>query len=633
MLNTVTYTEDNVGLPIDLINALSKDELVIFVGAGISTRADPQQRPNTFYPTFKELCNQIQEKLAIKTNDNEKKLFNRKLYDQVLGIWNDQHKPIHQTAAEILSKDEQRKRIVLHKAIVNLFPRESTPRIITTNFDNLLNRAIDESEYLNNEKWVIHEAPSFPPAIRFKGIGYLHGHVSNPEEMILSDKDIGRAYMDEGWALKFAHELFKHYAILFIGYSLNDPPLRYLSLALEGSKSQGAKDIKPKWALIPKEDNINEIELDWRRRGVYPIFYPIKKIKRKIDHRALERTLVAWGEDNRRGFIDRRNVLSEIAKSNPTELPNDKYTRALLYFKTPELLRDFAQFDLHEGWFDIFLSRGYLENILKQHENLKELDYFLAEKIIGFIISDVDKWILKLSPFHETMHPILFDTFSRLLDKDNLNIMKYDLRKIVELFKVSIQNNKNALYFHRMENFFKLLIEFNLYDDAIWLLISILKVEIKIRRSFESIYAEETGDDKEITSKIEAEVEYIGQMQDYYFKEYYERFFKPNVTRLGYQLLVHLTNKLRDFQITLERFKPRSYTYIRRPNIEVGETYSHTAIDLVIDTIVEVWKILIELNVEKAILVYQMWQQIKDPYFKRLSIFALKKLIEGGYVK
>jgi len=628
MIDTISYTEDNVNLPINLINSLQADELVVFVGAGISARAYPQQKPNTFYPTFEELCNQIQEKLTLKTNDNEKKLFNRKLYDQVLGMWSDQHKPIHQTAAEILSKDEQQKRIVLHKAIVNLFPRESTPRIITTNFDNLLNRAIDESEYLNSDKWVIHEAPSFPPANRFKGIGYLHGRITNPEEIILTDKDIGKAYMDEGWALKFAHELFKHYAILFIGYSLNDPPLRYLSLALEGAKPQGSKNIK-KWALIPQKGKIDEIELDWKRRGVHPIFYPIKN----GNHRALERTLIAWGEDNRRGFIDRQNVLSEIAKSNPTELPNDKYTRALLYFKTQELLRDFAQFDMHAGWFDVFRDHGYLDNILKQHENLNEADYFIAEKIIRFIISDVDKWILKLFPFYETMHPILFDTFCRLLDKDNLNIKKQDLRKIIQLFKFSIQNNKNALYFHGMENLFKLLIEFNLYEDAIWLLISILKVQVKTRRSFASIYEEETGNVQDITSKIEAEVDFIGQMQDYYFKQYYEQFFKPNVSKLGYQLLVHLTNKLREFQITLERFKPRSYTYIRRPNIEVSETYSHTPIDIVLDTIVEVWKILFDLNIEKAILVYKMWKEIKNPYFRRLTIFALKKMIEGGYVK
>jgi hypothetical protein len=37
--------------------------------------------------------------------------------------------------------------------------------------------------------------------------------------------------MDEGWALRF---IFQRFDVLFVGYRLEDPPLRYLSLALEG---------------------------------------------------------------------------------------------------------------------------------------------------------------------------------------------------------------------------------------------------------------------------------------------------------------------------------------------------------------------------------------------------------------
>ena len=63
--------------------------------------------------------------------------------------------------------------------------------------------------------------------------------------MVLTDKDIGRAYMDEEWALRFAHSIFQQFDVLFVGYSLEDPPLRCLSLALEGGAEQG------RWALIP----------------------------------------------------------------------------------------------------------------------------------------------------------------------------------------------------------------------------------------------------------------------------------------------------------------------------------------------------------------------------------------------
>jgi hypothetical protein len=52
-------------------------------------------------------------------------------------------------------------------------------------------------------------APFLPPVRRFSGICYLHGSVDGPNDMVLTDKDIGRAYMDEGWALRFAHSMFQ----------------------------------------------------------------------------------------------------------------------------------------------------------------------------------------------------------------------------------------------------------------------------------------------------------------------------------------------------------------------------------------------------------------------------------------
>jgi hypothetical protein len=92
-------------------------------------------------------------------------------------------------------------------------------------------RAVDAEGLKTEGKWNIDIAPLLPPIRRFHGICYLHGCVDEPQDMVLTEKDIGRAYMDEGWALRF---IFQRFDVLFVGYRLEDPPLRYLSLALEG---------------------------------------------------------------------------------------------------------------------------------------------------------------------------------------------------------------------------------------------------------------------------------------------------------------------------------------------------------------------------------------------------------------
>ncbi len=53
--------------------------------------------------------------------------------------------------------------------------------------------------------------------------------------MVLDDKDFGKAYFTDGWATHFLTEVFANYTVLFIGYSVNDPVIRYLSLGLHSN--------------------------------------------------------------------------------------------------------------------------------------------------------------------------------------------------------------------------------------------------------------------------------------------------------------------------------------------------------------------------------------------------------------
>ncbi len=70
----------------------------------------------------------------------------------------------------------------------------------------------------------------------FKGLAYIHGNVEQEKEaLILTDGDFGRAYLTEGWARRFLVDLFSNYTVLFVGYSHNDPVMKYLATGLPPS--------------------------------------------------------------------------------------------------------------------------------------------------------------------------------------------------------------------------------------------------------------------------------------------------------------------------------------------------------------------------------------------------------------
>ena len=75
-----------------------------------------------------------------------------------------------------------------------------------------------------------------PPSARpdrWSGIVKIHGSLTTQDksqgELVLSRGDFGRAYLEEGWARRFIVDIFTHFHVLFIVFSLNDPMVRYIA--------------------------------------------------------------------------------------------------------------------------------------------------------------------------------------------------------------------------------------------------------------------------------------------------------------------------------------------------------------------------------------------------------------------
>ena len=49
------------------------------------------------------------------------------------------------------------------------------------------------------------------------------------DRLIISDGDFGQAYLTQGWAARFVATLFRDFTLCFVGYSIDDPVLRYMT--------------------------------------------------------------------------------------------------------------------------------------------------------------------------------------------------------------------------------------------------------------------------------------------------------------------------------------------------------------------------------------------------------------------
>ena len=74
---------------------------------------------------------------------------------------------------------------------------------------------------------------------------YLHGLLpedpasSNLDNLVVSSGDFGLAYLTERWAARFVSELLRNFVVCFVGYSIDDPVLRYMMDALAADRLLG----------------------------------------------------------------------------------------------------------------------------------------------------------------------------------------------------------------------------------------------------------------------------------------------------------------------------------------------------------------------------------------------------------
>ena len=104
--------------------------------------------------------------------------------------------------------------------------------------------------------------------------------------------------------------------VCFVGYSINDPVLRYMMDALAADRMLG--EVTPQAYALGDFASGKEHDktIEWRAKGVTPILYEVPVGSH--DHSALHQTLKAWAETYRDGVLGKESIVVKYALARPS---------------------------------------------------------------------------------------------------------------------------------------------------------------------------------------------------------------------------------------------------------------------------------------------------------------------------
>lgn len=270
-------------------------------------------------PLFRGLVERVYQELGTTLRGPEQAEFNAGNYDRVLELLEDRFKPRDVRAEVRKALTTNSLALDTHKALLDLArDRDGALHLVTTNFDLLFEAA--------EPSCPVVAAPLLPVPKRSKwnSLVHLHGRLEaqdvDREHLVLTSADFGVAYLVERWASRFVAELFTNFTVLFIGYSADDPVMRYLVDALAAERRRSER-FHEALALVPGEGDSNAPER-WQGKRITPILYDPR-----ADHAALHLTLQAWARIWKGGLDSKANLVEELANTDPETSPPDTISR------------------------------------------------------------------------------------------------------------------------------------------------------------------------------------------------------------------------------------------------------------------------------------------------------------------
>ncbi|MET4271814.1 MULTISPECIES: SIR2 family protein [unclassified Bradyrhizobium] len=265
------FVEQGADIPDELIRAVTDGGATFLCGAGVSFRVN--------LPSFKVLTERVYARLGEAPDDEpaERNAIESKEYDRALrSLEKRTHRPgtpsrVRDAVANELAPPAAAFRD--HLALLQLSrDGDGRPRLLTTNFDTLFERAVRDAGMLNVPSYA---GVSMPRAggERDHGILHLHGRIADdtlnlaPTDLILTSADFGEAYLRSGWASRYIEDRMRLGTLVLVGYGAEDAAMRLLLETLDADRDR-FRDLHDIYAL---EKGTTESASIWKAKGIKPI--------------------------------------------------------------------------------------------------------------------------------------------------------------------------------------------------------------------------------------------------------------------------------------------------------------------------------------------------------------------------
>jgi hypothetical protein len=351
---TLRFTDTGPEFPSALIDALMAGEVVFLCGTGVSA---PQ------LPEFGSLVDKTFQRLGVEMDSSERRSYEAQRFEEVLGSLGRRladPDAMVRAASELLAVPADPS-LDQHRTVLRL-SRDRSNRIltVTTNFDTLLERALERpSDVVRPQSFAGQSLPA-PGGGDFAGIIHIHGRLIDrtldldATPLVLTSADYGDAYMRSGWASRFLFDLARCKTIVLIGYSANDAPVRYFLNVLEADRAR-FPDLRPVYAFDAYEHDPDEAEAKWCALAVTPVVYSkLNPATCKEDHSLLWGDLKLLAEIVEHPKRSREELARNIFAGD-SEALTDKQLRELSWLFTghsdlwPIVLKEVTD----PGWFHI----------------------------------------------------------------------------------------------------------------------------------------------------------------------------------------------------------------------------------------------------------------------------------------
>ena len=371
-------------IPERLLLAHARGEVLFITGAGISRPANLPDFRGLVMETYEELDGAVHDVISKLSSDActrcalnleglspqqsaEVQRFRAGDFDVALGMLERrmdgparETSQVRRAVVRRLTKPEVR-HAPIHTALMKLADRGGAVTMVTTNFDLLLEEAA-RNVTPRIQAYALGGIPRPARGQSFAGVMHIHGVVERDEnrisDLIVSDQDFGEFYLRRRTVPDFIYDAARLFNLVLVGYSANDPPMRYLlnAVAADGTRFD---DLKERFTFVGSEE-VDPIAVeDWKGRGITPVPYD-----KRDGHVALLNALERWAElspiNGKRSKIDAEiKRIVKVSRSASSDSDRDLFDHLLRRSSAPERIRLTKLAGLGKadfGWLDAIAS-------------------------------------------------------------------------------------------------------------------------------------------------------------------------------------------------------------------------------------------------------------------------------------